>query len=270
MIGRRATVGLALLSALVFCAVAAQSSLAAKAVNTTAFTCVLEGGNADFADAHCNEFVGTEKGKYGHVAVTVGETKSLDATNQKVKNNTTENGSITLKSNHLGAAVEVTCETMKTATSKSTVHNVEKEGKHTMTGNGTAEFEKCKVLKPLNCTIKEPLTAAADFEGVEGLGESKNEMGVEFKQQEGKNIAEISFEGASCTFKGKTFPITGSAIGTSTVSQTNKWTGATIEFSPANGMQSLKLSTSAAEVFMTVTPTGSGGGGHPIPITTTT
>ncbi len=266
MIGRRATVGLSLLCALIFCALAAQSASAqigTHATNTTAVTCVKGGGSMDFKDEHCNEFVGAEKGEYGHVNVKAGETKELDANNSTT---------VTLTAIHLGVSVEVTCEVMKTNTAASDVHNIEKEGKHTMTGDGTAEFTNCKVNKPSGCTIKEPIVANADFLGVEGLkfGEESKAMGVEFKQQAGKNLADMSFEGAVCTFKGKTFPITGSAIGTSTTSQTNKWAGVTIKFEPGNSMQTLKFSTSNASVSMTVVPSGASGAEQPISITTVT
>ena len=87
MIGRRATVGLSLLCALAFCAFAAQSASAAKAVNTTAFTCV-EGATKDFSDAHCDTKVTAGTGQYGHVVIPQGTTTEV------VGENTTTGGAI--------------------------------------------------------------------------------------------------------------------------------------------------------------------------------
>lgn len=271
MIGPRAVIGLSLLCALLFSAAVAQSASAAKAVNTTAATCIKGVGNEDFSDAHCDEFVGPGEGSFGHAAITLNETKELDATNETTGGATTP---IVLRGKANGAAVEIECASMATTTNKSAVHNVEAEAKHTMTGNGTALFSKCTVKKPAKCIANEPIEADANFEGVEGLGEKGNEMGVEFKGAgEGGKIAAITFanKGAeSCALNGKTFNVAGSAIGTSKVSQTTKYTGATIVFSPENGMESITFGGVAAEVTMTTTPKGAGGGGHPISITTTT
>lgn len=269
MIGRRATAGLSLLCALAFCAVAVQSASAevgTKAVNTTAVTCVEGKGESDFKDPHCDEKVEPGTGKFGHVGVTAGETKSINAVNTST---------ISLKGMIGGVLTELTCLKMATTTEKSFVHNIETEKKHTLTGNGTALFTECEVKKPAGCRVKEPITAAADFEGVEGLGAGKNEMGVEFKGAGGGAIAELVFEnkGAEkCGIAngGKAYVAKGSAIGTSQESQTNKHTGATIVFAPGGGMETIEIAGKAMEVNMTVTPSGVGGGGHPIPITTVT
>lgn len=268
MIGRRAVAGVALLSALLICAFAAQSAFAAKATNTTAVTCVSVASGAGFSDAHCEKEVGTGA-KFAHELVPLNETKSLNATNKSVLNETKESSSIVLKGNPFKTGVEISCKTMKTRTSESAVHNVETEKKHTMTGNGTAEFSECTVAKPPKCTVKEPIVAAATFEGVEGLGAGGNEMGVEFVGAAGGTFGQITLEGAECSLKGKAISVEGSAIGTSTGSQTSKSTGATIVFSPGE-MQSIKVGGVAGEVSMTVTPSGSGGSNSPISITTTT
>jgi hypothetical protein len=273
MIGRNSAIGLALLFAFSFCALAAQSAVAqvgTKAVNTTAVTCIEGAGNEDFSDEHCDDFVGAEKGEYGHAAVAVGETKELDAVNDPKT-------SIVLQGTAAGVATEVTCNKMTTVTKNSAVHNIESSGKHTMTGNGTANFTECTVTKPGKCVMKEPVVANATFEGVEGLGEGKNEMGVEFKGEGAeKNIAELFFQNKGeekCTLLngGKPFVVKGTAIGTSpSEPQTEKHTGATIKFESGNKMQTLEMGLKPATVKMTVEPFGAGGKGNPIPITTTT
>ena len=277
MIRRRAVAGLSMLCAFLLCALAAQSASAAKAVNTTAFTCVDTGAtsNGDFKDAHCDEKGVAGQEKYAHMEIQLGVTRELDATNQKVTNSTKESEVIVLKGKVGLTSTELSCTTMNTTSEKSAVHNVETESKkHTMTGNGTALFTGCTVNKPTKCTVKEPLEANANFEGAEKLGAAENEMGVEFRGAGAEEtIGSITWQGAECSLKNQTIPVKGSAIGTSgpttKSSQTNKWSGATIVFTPENGMQNLKLGTNTAEVTFIATPAGAKGG-PPIPITTTT
>jgi hypothetical protein len=276
MIQRRAVVGISLLSALLFCALAAQSASAAKAVNTTAVTCVKVSGTGDFNDEHCDSPNAEKKGNFTHEAVPLNETKKVDATNQKVTNGTKDHEPVLLRGKIGLTKLEVSCTKFETDTSNSFVHNVETESKkHTMTGNGTAVISECTVLQPAKCTIKQPIRPEATFFGVEGLGAGANEMGVEFVGSKAEEtFAEITLEGAECASKGKTFKVKGSVIGTSgpttESSQTNKYSGATIVFTPKKEMEKLKVGVESAEVEVIVTPTGTGGGAHPIPITTTT
>lgn len=281
MIRRRVVVGLSLLSALLFCAIAAQSASAivtTKSTNTTAFTCV-KGGGGDFTDAHCDN---SGKGEYGHEAVPLNETKSINGTNQKVTNSTKDNEPIVLKGTIGIAKLTIECSTMQTTTEKSAVHNVELTDKqHTMTGNGTALFTNCSVNELAKCAVSEPIAAAANFHGVQGMegpkGES-NAMGVEFTGAGGEEtFAEIQFinKGAeACSLNGKTFPVKGRVVGTSGPTtesvQNNKGSGATIVLTSKAKMQTLKLGPNNAELSMIVTATGSGGGNHPIAVTTTT
>jgi hypothetical protein len=64
------TICFSLVSALMFCALAAQGASAAEAKNTTAVTCVKNGGLLDFKDAHCDETVEPGTGEFGHVELT--------------------------------------------------------------------------------------------------------------------------------------------------------------------------------------------------------
>lgn len=274
MIGRRAAVGLSLLCALLFCAFAAQSASAAKSTNTTAVTCV-PSEKGGFNDAHCDIPNAGGTGKFTHEAIPLNETKTVNATNQKVTNETKEHEAVRLNGSIGLTKVEISCTTLETDTSNSFVHNVESESKHTMTGNGTAVISECTVLKPAKCIIKGPIRADANFSGAEKLGAAENEMGVEFVGANAEEtFAEVTFEGAECALKGQTYKVKGSMIGTSgpgtESSQTNKWSGATIVFTAKKEMEKLKLGSGTAEVSTIVTPTGTGGGANPIPITTTT
>ena len=94
MTGRRAVIGLSLLGALLVCAFAAQSASANVATTSkriTAVTCVKGGGLKDFSKTHCDpgDTVEAGKGEFGHVAIN-GETKEVDATNEKVTSETKE------------------------------------------------------------------------------------------------------------------------------------------------------------------------------------
>jgi hypothetical protein len=276
MIRRRAVAGLTLLSALLFCAIAAQSASAAKATNTTGVTCVSSGGetNKDFSDAHCDQKVAAGTGKFEHQAVQLNETYEFDATNQGVTSSTKESEPIVLNSKIGLTAVEITCSEMKASkTKKSVVHNVQSEKNHTFTGVAAGEFKNCIVNKPTKCTIVEPLEIETTFEGVEKLGAEGTEMGVEYKGTGAEEtFAELTFQGAECSCKNQTAKIKGSVIGTSgpttKSSQTNKWAGATIAITPEKEMEKLKFGVESAQVSMLVTPRTPGG--VPVSITTTT
>jgi hypothetical protein len=273
MIGRRAVIGLSLLSALLFCALAAQSAFAAKSINTTMFTCVKGQGKIDFKDAHCDEKVATGA-EYGHVEIPLNTTTEIHATNKKVTNETKDHEPAVLKSKVGLVKTEITCTDVTVTHEKTLFHNIETEKKHTLTGVAVVDYKECKVVQPEKCTVKEPIVAEATVEGVEELGAAKNEMGQEFKGSGAEEtFAEITFEGAECSLKGKTFKVKGSAIGTSgpttESSQTNKWGGATLVFTPKNNMQKLKLGVETAEFTNIVTPT-MGTTGDPISTTTFT
>jgi hypothetical protein len=285
MIGRRAVVGLSLLSALLFCAFAAQSASAVKSTNTTFFTCEKGAGSLDFSKAHCDagDTVTPGKGEYGHKLIPLNTTTEIEVSNEKVTNNTTEDEPVTLKGKVAGAKIDIECTKVTTSVDKngkseSNLHNVETEvaGKkvHTATGTVAVHYSECKVTELAKCTVKEPIPTRAVVTGVEELGALKNEMGLEFTQDEGKPFFELTFEGAECAVKGKTFNVTGSTIGTSgpttTSSQTNRESGATVVFTAANGMQNLKLGPEAAEFSSIFTLTMFGAGGSPITATTVT
>ncbi|MGB7686023.1 MAG: hypothetical protein WBL45_09615 [Solirubrobacterales bacterium] len=280
MIGRKAVIGLSLLCALLFCAFAAQSASAEKSTNTTAFTCVASGGttNKDFVDAHCDEAITPGKGSFEHLVIANDTTTALAATNDKVTNGTKDSEPATLKGTIGLAKVDILCTKVKNDTTKSFIHNVDSgEKKHTVTGEARVEYTGCEVKELAKCIVTEPIVAEATFVGTEGLGAAKNEMGQNFvgKGKE-ETFAEIQFtnksEAEKCSLDKKIFPVKGSAIGTSGPTtkspQTNKHSGATLVFSPENGMEKLFLGPNAAEFTSIVTPTMSGG--NPITLTTTT
>jgi hypothetical protein len=271
MIGRRTVVGLALLSALLVCAFAAQSASAVAAKNTTAVTCV-EGGAKDFSDAHCDNAVTAGTGKFGHVAIENGKATTISVTNAKTANSTTEAAPTVLKGTVFGVKNEITC---KTVTGEGTLTNEEVGKEHKVKGTVTANFTSCTVNKPaIGCKVKEPITVKSNTEGVEELqgakekekGEKGTEMGLEFKPTSGEVFNEVVIEG--CFIAG-TYKTTGTAIGTGTGSPSAKFSGATNVFTNAMTKETLKLAGNPAEVSSSTTVTMSGGG-NPVALTTTT
>jgi len=273
MIGRRAVVGLSLLSALLFCAFAAQSASAALTTskNTTAFTCV-EGATKDFKDSHCDEAVPVGEGKFGHQAIALNTTTEVDLTN-------TTNA--VFKTEVVGGGkVTITCTVVKNIVKNSTMHNVEPEkGQHTLTGPIETEFSKCTVSELKNCVVEEPIIFKATVHGVEGMeGPNKeaNAMGLEFIGDGEKEVfAEIGFIGEKCPVKTPTIflIIKGKMIATggplATSKQDRKASGATLVFTNANAME--ELTSGGKPVTITGTLTMSmAGGGNPISLTTTT
>jgi len=263
MIGRRTVVGLSLLSALLFCAFAAQSASAAVAKNTTAVTCVEGGGAKDFSDAHCDNAVAPGTGKFGHVAIENGKATTLSITNAKTQNNTTEAAPTILKGTIFGVKSEIVC---KTVSGEGTLTNEESGKEHKVKGSVTANFTSCVANKPSGCKVKEPITVKSNTEGVEGLGAGANEMGLEFKPTEGTIFSSVVLEG--CLLAG-TYNTTGTAIGTGTPAPTSKHSGTTNVFTNAMTKETLKLAGNPAEVSSTTTVTMSGGG-NPVALTTTT
>lgn len=260
---RKGTVGLALICALVFCALAAQGASAAEGKNTTAFECVKGGGSKDFSDAHCDNNVGAGKGEYGHVVLPK-EKVALTISNEKTKNETKEAASTVLKGTIFGLKSEIVC---KTVSGTGSLTNEEPSaGAHRVKGTVEAKFSSCTAVKPaLGCKVKEPITVASSVEGVEGLGAGKNEMGLEFKPT-GEHFATVTLEG--CLAAG-TYNTDGTAIATGTPSNTAKWSGATSVFTAAMTKETLKLAGNAAEVESTTTVTRTSNG-NPVALTTVT
>jgi hypothetical protein len=273
MIGRRAVIGLSLLSALLVCAFAAQSASAAKSANTTAVTCVKGEGKLDFKDAHCDEKVAVPgTGEYGHVDIAPTKGKPEETTKITFDNTTT--GGVTddavLKGTAFGTNTEITC---KKVHGEGGLHNVETESKkHTVTGTVTVKYTDCSVQKPAKCDVKEPIEFNAEFEGVDGLGPEKDTMGVEFKPDGGGtkfvSITYINLGAEKCALNEKTVSVDGTAIATGTPNPKEKHSGATVRFTDEMTTETLTFGGGKAgfDSIGTVKMIG----GNPIALTTTT
>jgi hypothetical protein len=270
MIRRGATMGLALLCAFAFCAFAAQSAIAqvgTKATNTTAVTCVkVTPGTGDFEDEHCDKLHSTDEGNYVHEEVAKDTTTELEVSQESASK---------ISGTVAGVATEITCNIVVSLPEKSFIHNVETEGKHTVTGSVQIEFAECTVVKPSKCVIKEPIVLTAGYQAVEGLNK-KAEMGVEFVGTgESKILTETTFankgeEKCALLNGGKAFIVKGSMIATGKVAQGNKQTGATWVLEDANEMETLEIGAKKASFAGTLTMRTPGCGGKPIALTTVT
>lgn len=293
MIGRRAVLGLSLLSALVFCAFAAQGATAAEkeSENTTAYTCVKSINNdGDFKDEHCDE-TGPSPGKeiYRHDVIEIGKTTNIGGDNEKVTESTKKLESAVLKGKLGLVETEITCEKYVVDETKSWIRNVESGKSHKVEGTVRAEFKTCTVKKPAKCTVKEPIEVNANFVGVDGLRDpetgKETAMGLRFTGEKefgtSKDVfASITYEGIECSLKGQTFPITGSAIATSgpntSMGQSVRESGATLVFQPESGkekvpMQALHLGEPKnVAKFETISTSRMAEKGNPISLTTPT
>jgi hypothetical protein len=246
MIGRRATVGLLLLCAFVFCAFAAQTASAAPAKKTTAFTCVPNGGLKDFLDPHCDNKVVGGGGAFGHVPIPQNQTTEVTVSNEKTMNATLESTPTVIKFTFEGKPVEVTC---KTVHGVGTLHNMEPIlAEHRTTGTLTIKATECTV-KPMKCKVKEPIEFKTEFEGVEELGPEKNTHGIEYRShaEGGAALYTIAFEGAECFLKGKVIPIKGTMIATGGPAPNEQHSGATQIFTNEMTKETLKVGVNPAE-----------------------
>jgi hypothetical protein len=266
MIGRRTAVGLSLFCALAISSFATQNASATQAVNTTALTCVKGGGLQDFKDAHCNNLAEKGKGEYGHEPIKANITTEIEATN-------TEN--VNFSSSFAGVKVGGVC---KKATTSGNLHNMDSEGKHTVTGELSTQISECTVEKPTKCVIQEPLVVETTFVGVEGLGPEKNQMGAELKAKNGGGAfvtIEFKNKGAeSCALNGKSFVVqsigggSGGTVGTGAPPPTEKFTGEA-NFTGAMSEESLESGGSSVKFSVKATMRMAGGG-NPISLTTVT
>ena len=261
MIGRRATVGLALLCAIAFSAIAVQSASAAAATKTTLVTCVkVTPGTGTFFDAHCDEDSSLKEGEFEHKPLK----SEIGKTTEVVISNETTGGTTSVqKLKGLPFGVKSSIECTK-ATGTGSVGNTEpKAEEHKISGKATLEYSGCTALEPVKegkklCKVKEPIVAtigsAEGLEGLTGPNGEKEAMGIEYKSEAGKPFATITLEnnGAEvCPLTGKPFPVEGSVIGTSGPGvasvQTNAWAGATTIFIPGSEMGKLTAGGKAAE-----------------------
>jgi hypothetical protein len=203
MSGRRAIVGLCMLCALIFSAVAAQGAAAA---GTTGFTCAATEGGVGFSDAHCLTAVGSAA-KFKHVEIAAGTVTNATITNEKTAAATSASTPAKLVTKKSGVTVEIECTVVTGAGTGQNVAGPPMKVEGTL----TTEYKTCKVLKPANCTVTEPIVVANAKAATFHTGAGATEKGVKFSPA-AAIFTEIKLAGATCPLVG-TFPVEGSAIG---------------------------------------------------------
>jgi hypothetical protein len=231
MIGRRAIIGLSLLSALVFCAFAAPNAMAVK--GTTAFTCVkvAAGVPSQFEDEHCTkEKIST--GQFVHAVSPLGTNTPVI-----VSNNITGAQNSLLKLKGVLGGVELELESKKFADKgKTSLTNKENAAEQMeATGGNDGQFSEITVVKPANCTV-------ATVNLIEGTGQTKvvgTEMWVEFTTA-GGIFANFELSGEKCALKGSKIEVKGTAKANVSTSET-ALDGATLQFTKAQTEKTLQV-----------------------------
>jgi hypothetical protein len=273
MIVRRAAVGLSLLCALVFCAVAA-SSASAVVKGTTAFTCApVAAGTGHFTDAHCDT-EGT--GSFDHVAIGEGVEKVYEITNAGTKNSTTEATPLVFKG-VVGVPFEISCNTLSGSV---TLTNRFEGGKMENVGTKvSANLTNCTVLKPVGkCTVKEGsiVSGVTTTSRTEVTYEKENKeivehtMDVELKPNPGNELFSFTLEGKDCPFKAGSMIMRGSAIGTGARGSTEATSssGATLLFT--HEMTTKTMSSGGNKIGLTGALTIRSEKGNAVTLTTST
>lgn len=266
---RRLATGIILvvLSVPAFLILATQGGAANPAKNTTAFTCVENGGAKDFGEAHCDEAVAAGTGKFGHVAIEKNTLTDIVVSNEKTEAKTTKAAPAIWIVPMLG--FEFVCSTVAGEGSLKNEEPV--AGSHQVKGSILIKHSNCEVKQPAGCQLMQPIEFDARFEGVEGLGAAANEMGVEFRPTEGTNkFGTITL--LNCAAAGA-YPITGTAISTGTPPPAGKFSGATWTFTEAMTFETLKVGGKPTKLNSPMTMRMKPVGGvqqNPIALTTVT
>jgi hypothetical protein len=252
MIGRKRTIGLTALLALVACAIAAPGASA----GTTAYECKAGKAPSGYEDSHCDSRIGFEsKVNYIHEGIKAEITTGIEVTNEKTKNFTKEAEPAIFRSTVGAGELEIVCNAVAGTGNMANEPN-EPKGVRYAYGDVTLEYSKCTVPKPFNqgtgmarCGVSEPIkmTPRGVTVGEEGW------MGVKFFAQntENKIIGTISLtETSECTSKGP-YNVTGSIIGTLTGKAQGE--GATLKFLPEISELTLGLFKVPATLESTVT-----------------
>ena len=185
MNGRRAIVGLCLLCAMAFSAIAAQSAVAAK--GTTLFTCTEAAETKTFGSGDCN----TAGAKFGHVEVPQGVTTHVALKNTSV---------VKLKTTIGGTAVTLETNTM---TGTGSVKNVLSGKEHWIQGSEIKLKGSGVTVSPISCGVSGVPGGAGVIETKALKGTTQTElMAIKLEAESGTTLAEWEWTGATCPFTG--------------------------------------------------------------------
>jgi hypothetical protein len=227
MNGRRAVIGLCMLCALAFSAVAAQG---ASAAGTTAYTCKkksVEGG-AGFSKEHCKTTDAVTTGaKFEHVAIPVNTTTILSISNKKVGAETLTTAPKFFHTTRAGVAMELEATGVEpeteTAEFPNMVFNRISGEEMYIEGEGRIKYTGVTVTKPAgrSCTVTGgTITTKQLIASTKGLTSQ-----LKFEPKAGATGTFATFEVSGCSTSGLngTYESTGSVKGSVN--------GATVDFS---------------------------------------
>jgi hypothetical protein len=267
MTGRRATIGLSLLSALVLCAFVAPSAMALN--GTTAFKCIhTTATGEEFSDEHCTS-AQTGHAGFTEMGLTPNTETEITASNSSTESKVTNSK---LKGVATGVSFELESSSFQSCAGNDKVGNkLNGGGQGEATGIFCGEFSSVVVNKPAKCEVEKGVVKLLE----NGTGKTvvkevseKQEMYVELNPPKEKPFAEFTFAGGECTLKGTKVSVTGSA--TANVStELAKNDGATLKFTTAQTGKTLKAAGNTAELEATFTPRGVSAEAPAITLTTT-
>jgi hypothetical protein len=249
MNGRRALTGLSLLCALVFCAFAAPSALAAT-TGTTSFTChEVTPGTGSFADAHC--VVGDAKGKFTHLGYAT--TTAAEGTNASTKNETKEATSAVLTTTAGGLETEIVATTVNAT--GSVTNSLEGE-RHRVKGSEI-------VIIYTGLSVPKPAGQGCKVKGGEIKSNSLKSEDVEmtevFSPTAGTEFVTVTLEGCKTAGLNKAYAVTGTVAATSsgaTAIVNLPKAGSTLEFGGQKaGLQQTVTNRNRANLEALVTTT---------------
>lgn len=267
MTGRRAIVGLSLLSALVFCAFAAPSATALK--GTRAFRCLkVEPPGEEFSDEHCKT---PHTGGKGFTQMEIKTLINITVTNSK-----TGSELVSPKFRGVAAGVEFELEagSFHSCVNKTTLENKENASKQfEAVSKFCGEFSSVTVTAPAKCEVEKGviklLESGTGRTVVKENGKKQQEMYIEFTPPEEKPFSEFTFAGGECVLKGAKVSVTGSAKAHFSTNESQNEEGATLNFTTAETVETLKAAGNEAQFEATFTPRDAGGEQAPITLTTT-
>ena len=258
---RGVVVGLFLCCALVSCVFGAPNAVALK--GTTAYECKPVNGKegaVGFTDEHCT--ISAEKGKaaFEHVLIPAESTKVT------IINHETKTSPVVRMSASVGLTkVELQANKASACAGTAFQNTVNAEKQMEVAGEGCMEFSEVTVSKPEKCKVKEPIVA--NIFGKTEVKEAESFRGTGYTPA-GEAFTSITFEGAECSLKGKTFKITGS-VRANMPFEEGKVDGPTLRFTTAQTEKTLKFGLNPAGFEATLTARSSTGEKNPISVTTT-
>jgi len=200
MIGRRSIIGIAVLCAAAFSAIAVANASAAQ----RAWSCQNIG--VSYKDPHCTTFVGTG-GSFSRINnIENGKATKITGTNAKTASETTAAAPSILKGALSGVETELQC-TGLSGTGELT------NAEASVSGTGVITYTGCSVTKPSGkgCKVNEAKVVTKKLAATT-VGQAANNL--KFTPNEGTEFASIKIESCSNEALNNTFPVTGSLVAT--------------------------------------------------------